>query len=230
VSLSPSHEAVAALLRDLGPQLRRGAAAAAADQDTRRATGIADVDHLIGGGFPSGRLSEIAGPPSSGRTSLALALLATTTWAGEVAAVVDAADALDPASAAAAGVVLERVLWVRARNAHEAARCTERVLEAPGFGLVLLDLAAEGLPALTTAAWQRLTRSVAAATTTLVVLSRERLTGAHADLALELQPTRAHFTGTPALLEGIEIEALVVRHRAGPAQRTVSVRLRSRAA
>ena len=221
-------QAVAALLRDLGPQLRRGAAATEAV--ARRPTGIPDVDRLIGGGFPPGRLSEIAGPHSSGRTSLALALLAHTTSAGEVAALVDAADALDPMSAADAGVVLERMLWVRARDGHEATRCAERVLEAPGFALVLLDFAGVPTPALATATWQRLARLVAASTTSLVVLSRERLVGAHADLALELQPTRAHFTGTPALLEGLEIEALVVRHRTGPTQRTTSIRLKSRAA
>jgi hypothetical protein len=75
---------------------------------------------LLGGGFPRGGLSEIAGPPSSGRTSLALALLAAATARGEVAALVDAADAFDPPSAEAAGVALARLLWVRPPGLTEA--------------------------------------------------------------------------------------------------------------
>jgi len=70
---------IEALLRDLGSRLRRGGSHEAARQASggrRHATGLADVDALIGGGFPAGRLCEIAGPLSSGRTSLALALLA----------------------------------------------------------------------------------------------------------------------------------------------------------
>ena len=51
--------------RDLGPQLRRGAPEHAAA--SRLPTGIAEVDDLLAGGFPRGRLSEIAGPLSSGR-------------------------------------------------------------------------------------------------------------------------------------------------------------------
>ena len=60
--------------------------------------------------------------------------------------------------------------------------------------------------------------------------SRERAAGAFADLALELHSTRAHFTGTPTWLEGLEIEARVVRHRTGPVERATSIRLRTRAA
>jgi recombination protein RecA len=107
-------------------------------------TGIPDLDRLLEGGFPHGRLSEIAGPLSSGRTSLALCLLARATRAGEMVAVVDAADAFDPASAQAAGARLDRVLWARAPGWREALRSAERLLEAHGFALVLLDLPSEG--------------------------------------------------------------------------------------
>ena len=58
--------AVEDLLRDLGPQLRRGGVPEAPAGCI--ATGIADIDRLLGGGFPRGRLSEIAGAASSGRT------------------------------------------------------------------------------------------------------------------------------------------------------------------
>lgn len=75
-------------------------------------SGIAALDALAGG-LPRGCLTEICGPASSGRTTLLLAALAATTRRGEFCVVVDANDALDPHSVAAAGVDLERLLWVR---------------------------------------------------------------------------------------------------------------------
>jgi hypothetical protein len=222
----PSFEAVEGLLRDLGPRLRRGGGPAdPAGAGARLATGLPDIDRLVDGGFPRGRLSEIAGPASSGRTSLALALLAHATRLGEVVAAVDAADAFDPVSAEAAVAALERVLWVRPATAADATRCCERLLRAHGFALVLLDLAAGVAPPLPVATWQRLGRAAAASGTALTVLSPARVTGAFADLALEMRPARAHFSGTPPLLEGLEIEARVVRHRTSPTQRVASVRL-----
>jgi len=75
-------------------------------------SGVPAIDALTGG-LPRGCLTEICGPASSGRTTLLLAALAAATRRGEFCAVVDASDALDPQSAAAAGVDLERLLWVR---------------------------------------------------------------------------------------------------------------------
>jgi len=221
---------IEALLRDLGSRLRRGGSHEAARQASggrRHATGLADVDALIGGGFPAGRLCEIAGPLSSGRTSLALALLAQATRAGEWTALVDAADALDPASAQAAGVALERVLWVRPQDAQQAARASARLLELRGFALIALDLApTRAQSPLPDAAWQRLARAAAASGTSLVVLAPRRIAGAHSALSLETRRARAHWSGTPALLDGIEIEAEVTRRREGPA-RVAAVRLRA---
>jgi hypothetical protein len=75
-------------------------------------SGIPALDALTGG-LPRGCLTEICGPPSSGRTSVMLAALASATRRGEYCAVIDAGDVLDPHSAMAAGVDLERLLWVR---------------------------------------------------------------------------------------------------------------------
>jgi len=75
-------------------------------------SGIPAIDALTGG-LPRGCLTEVCGPASSGRTALLLAALAVATRRGEFCAVVDASDALDPQSVAAAGVDLERLLWVR---------------------------------------------------------------------------------------------------------------------
>lgn len=82
-------------------------------------SGVAEVDALLGGGFPRGSLVELCGPGSSGRTSLALSLLAQATDARQACAFVDVSDSLDPSSLAAAGVELPRVLWIRCGEGGE---------------------------------------------------------------------------------------------------------------
>src|SRR6202795_3262797 len=75
-------------------------------------SGIPQLDSLTGG-LARGCLTEICGTASSGRTSVLLLALACATQRGEVCALVDASDAFDPASAAAAGMEMSRLLWVR---------------------------------------------------------------------------------------------------------------------
>ena len=75
-------------------------------------SGISALDALTGG-LPRGCLTEICGPASSGRTTVLLATLAAATRRGEYCALIDVSDALDPHSAEAAGVDLDRLLWVR---------------------------------------------------------------------------------------------------------------------
>lgn len=76
--------------------------------------GVSEVDVVLGGGLPLGAITELTGAPSSGRTTLVLATLAKITQQGESCAYVDVSDALNPISAAALGVDLLRMLWVRA--------------------------------------------------------------------------------------------------------------------
>jgi len=83
------------------------------------ATRIPKIDALIQG-FPHGALTEIYGPASSGRTTLALSFLAEMTRQQQVCTIVDASDSFDPESLAAAGAHLNRVLWVRCGNADTA--------------------------------------------------------------------------------------------------------------
>jgi recombination protein RecA len=84
-------------------------------------SGILEIDELTGG-LPRGCLSEICGPASSGRTSVLLAALSAATRRREVCALVDTTDALDTVSAAASGVELERLLWIRCGKAGVGAR------------------------------------------------------------------------------------------------------------
>ncbi len=87
-------------------------------------SGIREIDELTGG-LPRGCLSEICGPASSGRTSVLLAALAAATRRREVCALVDTTDALDAASAAATGVELERLLWIRTSDVRPRASAPE---------------------------------------------------------------------------------------------------------
>lgn len=89
------------------PPLERTDAAAVTPTDVRA------LDACLRGGLPRGQLSEIAGPRSSGRTTLALQIMAAATARGEVVACIDTFDRLDVPSAAAAGVHLPHLLWVR---------------------------------------------------------------------------------------------------------------------
>lgn len=91
-------------------------------------TGIIPLDAMLEGGLPVGAVTELVGPECSGRTSVALSFLAGITQENKVCAWVDVSNALDPMSAAAAGVDLARMLWVRcgvvARNVQPQTRFT----------------------------------------------------------------------------------------------------------
>ena len=75
-----------------------------------------DIDALdsgLAGGLPRGQVSEVVGPASSGRTSVAWAALAAATRRGESVALIDTFDRFDPPTAHACGIDLSRLLWVR---------------------------------------------------------------------------------------------------------------------
>ncbi len=107
----------AEILAHVGAISRLAAVVPASRLDVRPApemvsSGIPQLD-LLTGGLARGCLTEICGAASSGRTSVLLFALARATQRGEVCALVDASDAFDPASAAAAGMEMSRLLWVR---------------------------------------------------------------------------------------------------------------------
>ena len=89
------------------------------------ATDLSPLDARLGGGFPRGQLSELVGPRSSGRTALMLQMLAAATGRGELVALVDALDMLDVESAAAAGVDLDRLLWIRGHVVSNPGMCRD---------------------------------------------------------------------------------------------------------
>jgi hypothetical protein len=159
-------------------------------------SGIAAMDALTGG-LPRGCLTEICGPASSGRTTVLLAALAAATQRGEFCAVVDASDALDPQSAAAAGIALDRLLWVRCgenspqKCLEQLLRVADLLLESGGFGLIALDLGdlpqpeARRIP-LTT--WFRYRRAVEHTSTVLLAIERHSIAGSCSSLLIKLGP------------------------------------------
>lgn len=92
-------------------------------------TGIEPIDELLSGGLPVGTVTELFGPECSGRTSVALSFVARMTEANKVCAWIDISNMLDPASAAAVGVNLKKLLWVRC-GVHQTmtARTAQRFL------------------------------------------------------------------------------------------------------
>jgi hypothetical protein len=163
----------ASLLRELTRKSPQAGITSASHLEIRpspetASSGIRQVDALTGG-LPRGCLTEVSGADSSGRTSLMLSALAVATRREEICALIDVSDAFDPYSAAAAGVDLGRLLWVRC-GAHaqasalsrrrrqpaslqewerrrmedpveQALRATDLLLQSSGFGLVAIDLA-----------------------------------------------------------------------------------------
>ena len=165
-----------------------------------------------------GAITEIVGRSSSGRTSLFTACLGEATAAGGVAALVDADETFDPASAARAGVDLARLLWVRCAGRRDAAlRATDLLVRCPGFALVGLDLG-EAAPPLPPAAAFRLKFAVERTGTALVITGRRRVAGAGASLVVETVRAGLEWEGpgpVPTRLALLVAGVRVLRARAG---------------
>jgi hypothetical protein len=153
-------------------------------------TGVDEIDALTGG-LPRGAISEFFGPASSGRTSLMYAMLAYATAHEETCALIDTNDVFAPASAAAAGIEFDRLLWVRCSGDLEHAfKAADLLLHAGGFGLVILDLgdvAGKDARRIISSWWYRFRRTVEDRPTVLTVISEEACTRSCAALTLELQ-------------------------------------------
>ena len=158
-------------------------------------------------GLPEGAITEISGVRSSGRTTLFQASLAAATAAGELCAVVDGGNAFDPSSATAAGVRLERLLWVQCHHdVRDTLKAADLILHSGGFRLVVLDLCDLPLIELRRVPpswWHRLRLSIENTPGVLLVASTTPLLRQAAAVQLELSGSRAHWSGT--LLNGVDL-------------------------
>src|SRR3954452_18773576 len=98
-----------------------------------QSTGIPEIDSALNGGLAVGAISEFTGPECSGRTSLALATLAQFTREGRACAWVDATDSLDPESAAANGIQLSQLLWVRCDSKSSKSKTDSQIPPTAGY-------------------------------------------------------------------------------------------------
>lgn len=110
-------------------------------------TGFAGIDHVLGvGGIPRGRITEIYGGPSCGKTTLALQIIARTQRDGGQAAFIDAEHSFDPDYAAALGVDVPQLYFSRPDSGEMALSITERLAASRGIDLIVIDSAAALLP------------------------------------------------------------------------------------
>ncbi|MCB9654096.1 MAG: hypothetical protein H6729_08215 [Deltaproteobacteria bacterium] len=131
-----SKRAAPKTVEELRVYLQRGAPFLA--QKARRPTGLEVVDHLLGGGFPKGAVTVIAGRAGDGRMSLATALLAAETRAGRTAAWIDGRCTLYPPALALHGVLLNRLLMVRSQR-PEVIRAAEQILQSGAFSCIVMS-------------------------------------------------------------------------------------------
>jgi recombination protein RecA len=191
-------------------------------------TGLPEMDARFGG-LPRGALTEICGPPCSGRTRVLFSALAARTAQSEVCALVDARDSFDPAAASASGVKLDRLLWVRCQSVDQSLRATDLLIQSGGFGLVAVDLSdvsarlARQVPL---HVWFRFRRAVEDTSTILLLLEQETNAKTCASLVVRLQagpekwletkpalPHAATQCTQAILLQGFGVRAELVRSR-----------------
>lgn len=205
-------------------------------KDRRLSASLEPINTMLEGGIPRGRISEIVGRRSCGKTSLAAAFISSSTRRGEVAAVIDLANAYDPSTMAEAGVDLARVLWVsvssatlswervrervtetlqvspqffqspndavafpsRRRNplsgtSRNFLRAAELVLEAGGFGLLVMDFGDRAF-SLAQSSALRLSRMAERSGTAVLMLVNRPVCGTFAALTLDLASIQPIFS------------------------------------
>ncbi len=109
-------------------------------------TGSISLDLALGGGLPKGRIIEIYGPESSGKTTLALHAIAEVQKTGGTAAFVDAEHALDPAYAQKLGVKVDNLLVSQPDNGEQALEITETLVRSNAVDIIVVDSVAALVP------------------------------------------------------------------------------------
>lgn len=110
-------------------------------------TGVLPLDIALGvGGIPKGRIIEVFGPESSGKTTLCLSIIAEVQKTGGTVAFIDAEHALDPAWARTLGVQLEELLVSQPDTGEQALQITEQLIRSGGVDLLVVDSVAALVP------------------------------------------------------------------------------------
>jgi hypothetical protein len=179
------------------------------------------LDH-VGLSLMRGSIAEVVGQPSSGKTSVALSLLAKLTAEGEVCAVVDASHGFDPCTASLGNVILENLLWVRCgHNVDKAFMTTDYLVQAKGFGCIWLNL--NGLPdnklrMVPKTYWYRYRTRIKDTQTLILVTAAESLTGSASQQSFTFEREQAEWSGSGKfeLLRFLDTSITSRKHYFGP--------------
>ena len=172
-----------------------------------------------------GSLTEVVGGPSTGKTSLALSLLAKLTSEGEICAAVDAGHGFDPITAKLAGVELNNLLWVRCgRDVEKTFMAADHLVQAKGFGCIWMDLG--GLPEtklrmVPKTYWFRYRTRIKETPTLILVTAAQPLTGSASHRSYDCTREQATWSGNGnfKLLQRFELKMLSRKGVFGPPMR-----------
>jgi recombination protein RecA len=144
-------KAIDAAVSQIERQFGKGSIMRMGDEGPRKvasiSTGALALDLALGvGGVPRGRIIEIFGPESSGKTTLALHIIAEAQRAGGLAAFVDAEHALDPTYARAIGVDLENLYFSQPDNGEQALEIADTLVRSGALDVVVVDSVAALVP------------------------------------------------------------------------------------
>jgi len=187
------------------------------------ATGLAELDRILDGGFPRGTVATLEGPPSCGRTAILATLLAQGTRSGLAAFA--GGESIYPPDLQRAGVALDRLLIVRAETPILTARAADILLRSRAFGVVAMP----AVP-LRAAVWSRLAALAHKAGALLVAAGAQATTelAYFASTRVRCGIERVSWTDMPGCfreLRGYEIAAHVLKHRRASPGRCATVQI-----
>lgn len=144
-------QALEAALKQIEKEFGKGAVMRLGDQADKKvevvSSGSISLDKALGvGGFPKGRIIEIYGPESSGKTTFALHAIASAQKDGGYAAFIDAEHALDPVYAKALGVDIENLILSQPDSGEQALEITEALIKSGSVDVIVIDSVAALVP------------------------------------------------------------------------------------
>jgi recombination protein RecA len=143
--------ALDAVMKDIEKQYGKGIVTVLGDDAAQakvgmNPTGVFTLDLALGGGIPKGRIVEVYGPESSGKTTLAMHAIAQVQKEGGTAVLVDAEHAFDPVYSQKVGVDIEKLIIVQAEAAEEALEVVDKFVRSHAVDLICVDSVAALVP------------------------------------------------------------------------------------
>jgi len=143
--------ALDAVMKDIEKQYGKGIVTVLGDEAAQAKvgmipTGVYTLDLALGGGIPKGRIVEVYGPESSGKTTLAMHAIAEVQKRGGTAVLVDAEHAFDPVYSQKVGVDIEKLIIVQAEAAEEALEVVDKFVRSHAVDIICIDSVAALVP------------------------------------------------------------------------------------